>query len=76
VKGAERFGMAHAQDLKPVEDAMATKDIAFYPAPAREFFYDSMPGDFLVFFPHEIHRPMGAVTVPGDIRKVVVKVPA
>jgi biofilm protein TabA len=75
VKGHERFGMAQPQALTPTEDAMAEKDIAFYPAPAGEFFYDAAPGDFLVYFPTEIHRPMGAVGAPEDLRKVVVKIP-
>jgi biofilm protein TabA len=76
VKGAERFGAAHAQVLNPTEDLMAEKDIAFYPAPKGEFFYDAQVGDYLVFFTEEIHRPMGAVAAPEDIRKVVVKFPA
>jgi biofilm protein TabA len=76
VKGEERFGMAHAQALAPSEDLMAENDIAFYPAPKGESFYDAAPGDFLIFFPGEIHRPMGCIAAPADIRKVVVKIPA
>jgi biofilm protein TabA len=75
VKGAERFGMAHAQDLKPSEDMLAEKDLAFYPAPAHEFFVEAAAGDYLIFFPGEIHRPMGCIKAPADVRKVVVKVP-
>lgn len=76
VAGRERFGMAHADaNLKPVEDMLDEKDLAFYPAPRGEFFVEAEAGDFLVFFPGEIHRPMGCVTEPQDIRKIVVKFP-
>jgi biofilm protein TabA len=76
VTGRERFGMAHAdENLKPVEDRLDEKDLAFYPAPDGEFFVNAAAGDFMVFFPGEIHRPMGCVDGPENIRKIVVKFP-
>ncbi len=75
LKGKERFGMAKTQILQATEDQMEEKDVAFYPAPKGEFFADALPGDFMIFFPPEIHRPMGCIGSPEDIRKVVIKIP-
>jgi biofilm protein TabA len=77
--GRERFGLAHAvPGLQPVEDRYADRDIAFYPTPDREFFVEFGPGDYGVFFPGELHRPFLSPRddASGQIRKLVVKVPA
>lgn len=77
--GRERYGLAHAvPGVKPVEDAWVEKDIAFFPAPANEFFVDFAPGDFGIFFPGELHRPFVSPRndAPETIRKLVVKIPA
>ncbi len=77
VNGIERFGMAHRQgDLAPVEDTFAEKDIAFFPTPRHEFFVDLREGQFVVFYPSELHRPLCCVGKEALVRKVVVKVPA
>jgi biofilm protein TabA len=76
VKGVERFGMAHRQgDLTPVEDTLDEKDVAFFPTPRHEFFVDLREGQFIVFYPGELHRPLCCVGQEALIRKVVVKVP-
>ena len=75
VDGRERLGMALPQELEPVVDELDEKDYALYPVPAGEIFVDAEPGDFFVFFPGEIHRPMMAVEGPEPVRKVVIKVP-
>jgi len=77
VKGIERFGVAHRQsDLTPVEDMLDEKDIAFFPTPRHENFVDLREGEFIVFYPGELHRPLCCVGEEALVRKVVVKVPA
>jgi biofilm protein TabA len=73
----ERYGFALPQpDLAPSDDQYETKDLAFYPTPAGECFIDAAPGDYLVFLPHELHRPRLAIEGKKTIRKIVVKVHA
>ena len=76
IKGIERFGMAHRQsDLTPVEDMLDEKDVALFPTPRHEFFVDLREGEFIVFYPGELHRPLCCVGKEALVRKVVVKVP-
>jgi biofilm protein TabA len=73
----ERYGFALPQpELAPSDDQYETKDVAFYPTPACECFIDCAPGDYLVFLPHELHRPRLAIEGKKTIRKIVVKVHA
>lgn len=73
--GAERYGFSLPQaDLKATEDRLSSGDIAFYPAPANEFFMDIEPGAFAVFMPKELHRPCLAIKEKAKVRKAVVKI--
>lgn len=77
VSGCERYGAALPQaGLVPEEDLLASRDVAFYPAPANEFFVDLDPGSFAVFFPGELHRPCVAIDGQQPLRKIVLKVHA
>ena len=74
---SERYGYSVAEPkLAPVDDQLAEKDLAFYPAPATESFLDVNPGTYLVFLPKELHRPCLAIKDKATIRKAVVKVHA
>ena len=76
VNGTERFGYAQRQaDLAAVEDRLEKDDIAFYPTPRDEFFFDLREGQFVVFFPGELHRPQVAIGPEANVLKVVIKVP-
>lgn len=58
-----------------VEDALQTRDVAFYTAPPL---YSSLvlePGHYTVYFPGEPHAPCCAVERTGEtIRKIVFKI--
>ncbi len=74
--GIERYGVAQddALYLPPTEDKRDTHDVAFFPNPTNEAFFDLEPGMYAIFLPGELHRPCCAVAEPGEVRKVVVKV--
>jgi len=73
----ERYGYALPQpELAPSDDQLEAKDLAFYPTPAGECFFDVTPGTYLVFLPKELHRPCLAIKGKETIRKAVVKVHA
>jgi len=56
------------------EDQLAEKDIAFYDTVGDEVALPLHPGDFVIFYPGEIHRPGCVQGEPRRIRKVVVKI--
>ena len=57
----------------PETDWLADKDIAFLPEGAEEKTVVLNEGDFVVFYPGEVHKPLCAVGTPAQVRKVVVK---
>ncbi|MCI5850762.1 MAG: YhcH/YjgK/YiaL family protein [Sutterellaceae bacterium] len=59
----------------PVESREAG-DIWFYPDPENPQTLLMQPGDFVVYYPGELHAPNLAVAVPSRRRKVIVKVRA
>ncbi len=58
---------------KPQNDWLDEKDIAFLPEGAQEKTVVLNEGDFVVFYPGEVHKPLCAVGKPAKVRKVVVK---
>ncbi|NDL67492.1 YhcH/YjgK/YiaL family protein [Anaerotalea alkaliphila] len=77
LEGEERMGWAEVNgDAVVTEDKRPDKDMVYYQAPAQEAFIDLVPGEFVVFFPSDIHRPGCCVSEPMPIRKVVVKIRA
>ncbi|MDI7690333.1 YhcH/YjgK/YiaL family protein [Cronobacter malonaticus] len=57
----------------PDTDWLADKDIAFLPEGAQEKTVVLEEGDFVIFWPGEVHKPLCAVGDPAPVRKVVVK---
>ncbi|WP_171922530.1 YhcH/YjgK/YiaL family protein [Salmonella bongori] len=57
----------------PHTDWLADKDIAFLAEGAQEKTVILSEGDFVVFYPGEVHKPLCAVGAPAKVRKAVVK---
>ncbi|ELY5889234.1 YhcH/YjgK/YiaL family protein [Cronobacter sakazakii] len=57
----------------PDTDWLADKDIAFLPEGAQEKTVVLEEGDFVIFLPGEVHKPLCAVGDPAPVRKAVVK---
>ena len=75
IGAVECFGFSLPQPgLTPVEEDFDTRDIAFYPTPDNECFVDVAPGEFIVFWPGELHRPCIVIDSTAPFRKVVVKI--
>jgi len=75
--GREAYGFSSPNpDLLPIDDRLATQDIAFYPDQPRENFLKLVASDFIVFFPGEFHRPCCEVNGSEPIRKAVIKIDA
>ena len=73
--GREQMRVAKtAEDQIITDNRYDTQDIAFYGEVNRENAVHSVPGDFVVLFPTDIHRPNCSIDEDMPIRKAVVKI--
>ncbi|XTZ37906.1 YhcH/YjgK/YiaL family protein [Salmonella enterica] len=73
LKGQEGMTFSTLPAGKPDTDWLTDKDIAFLPQGEQEKTVVLNEGDFVVFYPGEVHKPLCAVQTPAQVRKVVVK---
>ncbi len=76
LNGVEGMTFSNLPAGTPDTDWLADKDIAFLSAGEQEKTFVMQPGDFVVFFPGEVHKPLCAVGEPARVRKAVVKIDA
>lgn len=76
LEGKEGYGFSTLPpQTKPVENLLEEKDLAFLPVEMAEKIVVLNAGDFAIFFPNEVHKPLCAVDGKVDaIRKVVIKI--
>lgn len=73
MRGMEGMTFSTLPAGKPDTDWLADKDIAFLAKGEQEKTVILSEGDFVVFYPGEVHKPLCAVGDPAKVRKVVVK---
>ncbi|MBJ7222390.1 MULTISPECIES: YhcH/YjgK/YiaL family protein [unclassified Brenneria] len=76
LSGVEGMTFSNLPAGKPDVDWLADKDIAFLPCGEQEKQIVMREGDFVVFYPGEVHKPLCAVGEPAHVRKAVVKIDA
>lgn len=74
LRGQEGMSFSTLPAGEPQTDWLADKDIAFLAEGAQEKTVILNEGDFVVFYPGEVHKPLCAVGAPAKVRKAVVKV--
>ncbi|WP_052118380.1 YhcH/YjgK/YiaL family protein [Erwinia oleae] len=76
LEGTEKMGFGLTQCVEAADDdRLEEQDIAFFQHIPGEQFLTMRPGNFVVFFPHELHRPLCAVNDTSEkIKKAVLKV--
>ena len=76
VNGAEKFGYSPFYEQKPSMDFLPDNDVAFYKnlSAAQLNYITLTTGEFIIFFPTDIHQPELFVTAPALVKKVVMKV--
>ncbi len=74
LRGQEGMTFSTLPAGEPQTDWLADKDIAFLADGAQEKTVILNEGDFVVFYPGEVHKPLCAVGAPAKVRKAVVKV--
>jgi len=73
--GVERFGYAPLTLQPATTPYDPEKDVAFYSIAQEDLSYITLhPGEFIIFFPSDIHQPEVFTQQPDLVRKVVVKV--
>ncbi len=75
IEGSEKFGYAPLVDQQPTGAFHSGNDVVFYSIPTEESGYIPLyPGQFIIFFPSDIHRPEVANNEPAPVKKMVIKV--
>jgi len=75
VAGAERFGYTPLRNQHASTPYRPEKDVALYSIPGEDMNYITLqPGEFIIFFPSDIHQPEVFLHQPELVRKVVMKV--
>ncbi len=74
LRGQEGMTFSTLPAGEPQTDWLADKDIAFLAEGAQEKTVILNEGDFVVFYPGEVHKPLCAVGATAKVRKAVVKV--
>ncbi len=73
--GRETIGVTRAHPQHVIaEDRREENDVVFYQDITDEYSIALTPGQFALFFPHDIHRPGCASPVAQTIRKAVIKI--
>ena len=75
ISGTERFGYAPLIDQPETSPYNPEKDYALYSIPEEALNYITLPaGQFIIFFPSDIHQPEVFVQQPQLVKKVVLKI--
>lgn len=75
INGAERFGYTPFKEQKPSTDFLPDNDVSFFSIAESFLNYITLSsGEFIIFFPDDVHQPEVMVDTPSIVRKVVVKV--
>ena len=63
-----------ASDIVIAEDALEERDVAFLESLDDEIAFPLDKGDYVIFFPQELHRPGCARGEIAKVKKIVVKI--
>lgn len=75
VAGVEKFGYIPFRDHEASTPYRPEKDVALYSIPEEDMNYITLQsGEFIIFFPNDIHQPEIFAQQPELVRKVVMKV--
>ncbi|MBW7985095.1 YhcH/YjgK/YiaL family protein [Enterobacillus tribolii] len=74
--GQEKIGYSNEFDDEIKKSERFPNDIMFLDLVVNEQFVTLVPGDFALFYPHQIHRPLCTHGEPAVVKKAIVKIPA
>ena len=71
-EGEEKIGISKIDDLEKIDEYIPEKDITFYKGEGQ--FVTLKKGDFIIFFPKEVHVTGLASGICTQIKKVIIKI--
>lgn len=74
IDGIEKIGVTDLSNCKTCIPYDSERDLEFYDINNEEEFVELLTGSFVVFYPHDAHKPSIAIKTPQSVKKVVVKV--
>lgn len=74
LSGRERIDVTRKGDLPVLQPYAEDTDVMFYAAPDAHTSVFLEPGEFIVLFPHDAHRPGLRIDAPTEVRKLVIKI--
>lgn len=74
LSGQERIDVTQRSDLRILQPYAENTDVMFYAAPSEFTSVFLEPGQFVVLFPQDVHKPCLSVNYPMENRKLVVKI--
>ncbi|MBR3605604.1 MAG: YhcH/YjgK/YiaL family protein [Candidatus Gastranaerophilales bacterium] len=74
ISGEEKMGYGILEDFNEITQKYDTeKDVEFLNGDKFNF-VDVQEGDFVIFYPNDVHAPMLSVNEPINVKKVIVKI--
>ncbi|MDG3086313.1 YhcH/YjgK/YiaL family protein [Vibrio hannami] len=76
LEGEEKLGYSNVLSGEIAEIAELENDVMFLEEVKNEQYVFLNPGDFALFYPNQIHRPLCSVEKDVDVKKAILKIPA
>jgi YhcH/YjgK/YiaL family protein len=74
IKGKEKIGVTDLTNCTTCVEYDSEKDLEFYEINCKEEYLNLNENEFLIFYPHDAHKPSISIEKPSTVKKVVVKV--
>lgn len=74
IKGEELIGVTDSENCTTCIEYDSEKDLEFYDINTNEEFFELKSGQFMLFYPHDLHKPSIKKCQRKLVKKVVVKV--
>ena len=74
IQGSEKIGVTDLSNCKSCVAYDSNRDLEFYDINCTEEFVELKEGQFVIFYPHDAHKPSINLAKKSNVKKVVVKV--
>ena len=74
IKGKEAMGYGILEDFEEIIPYDKEKDVAFLDTKKEYNYVNVEEGEFVIFYPNDVHAPMLSVGEAQEIKKVIVKI--
>ena len=74
IDGEEKIGVTDLSNCKTCIEYDEERDLEFYKINTKEEFIELKDNYFVIFYPHDAHKPSISIAKPNKVKKVVVKV--